>query len=169
MIKVLAVTLGIFGAMIASQYPAFTQQYIQRLGGEVDALQTVISDFDRSARKSGMTRDEALASMGGTTFLEHRRRDIRNTIGRHDTLKSDLAYLSQAEPLERLTVPYRFADRQTASATWGAFQPAMPFSIDGLLAAFGGFVLVYLTVNAVFWCVLRPFRRRSKKTEGLQF
>ncbi|MEM9851772.1 MAG: DUF2937 family protein, partial [Pseudomonadota bacterium] len=38
-----------------SQFPEFSQQYVQRLGGAVDELRRVAADFDASARAAGLT------------------------------------------------------------------------------------------------------------------
>ena len=43
-----------------SQFPEFSQQYAQRLGGAVDALSEVVADFDTSAVAEGLSRSEAL-------------------------------------------------------------------------------------------------------------
>ena len=51
-IKTLTLVGGMFGAATLSQFPEFTQQYMQRLGGQVDALSVVIQDFDPSAQKA---------------------------------------------------------------------------------------------------------------------
>ena len=96
MLRALALTGGLLGAAVVSQFPEFTQQYTQRLGGQVEALETVLADFDASAQKAEMTREEALASMGGSVFLENRRRDMRDTIERHARLSDDLAALQDA-------------------------------------------------------------------------
>ena len=56
MFKILAVAGGLAGAAGLSQYPEFSQQYTQRLAGQVDALGLVVADFEASAlRQSGGT------------------------------------------------------------------------------------------------------------------
>ena len=57
--KVLALAGGVAGAAGLSQYPEFSQQYIQRLAGQVDALTVVVADFDRSALANGLSRAAA--------------------------------------------------------------------------------------------------------------
>ena len=56
MLKFLAIAGGLAGAAGLSQYPEFSQQYTQRLGGQVDALSEVVADFEASAMRSGLTR-----------------------------------------------------------------------------------------------------------------
>jgi hypothetical protein len=48
-LKTLTLVSGMFGAAIFSQFPEFTQQYMQRMGGQIDALGVVLHDFDASA------------------------------------------------------------------------------------------------------------------------
>lgn len=168
MLRVLTLAGGLFGAAIVSQFPEFTQQYTQRLGGQVEALETVIADFDRSARASDMTREEALASMGGSVFLENRRRDMRNTISRHERLVTDLTVLRDASPLERLTMPHRVTDTALAQATYDDFVPALPFSVEGMLSGFVGYFAGYGLVLGLLALMSWPFRRRKDKA-GLTF
>ena len=54
MIRVLCLMGGLTGAIGLSQYPEFSQQYIQRLAGQVDALTIEARRFDDSALAEGM-------------------------------------------------------------------------------------------------------------------
>jgi hypothetical protein len=151
-----------FGAAIFSQVPEFTQQYMQRLGGQIDALTLVLDDFDASASNAGMTRDEALAAMGGTTFLESRRLDMRKTIARVDRLKADRTALIEATPIKRLAMPHRVADTKLAKRTYDDFRPALPFTLEGAIAAAGGYLVGWLSLTLLLSILIWPFRRRSK-------
>lgn len=153
---------GLCGAAALSQYPEFTQQYVQRLGGQVDALTVVLRDFDASAEKADMTRDEALASMGGTVFLENRRRDMRETIDRHARLSDDLAVLSTVSPIERITLPHRLRDTALASATFKEFRPALPLSLEGAISGGLGFAVGWAVLAGLLRFIAWPFRRRRK-------
>ena len=57
-----AITLagGLTGAAGLSQFPEFSQQYIQRLSGAVDELSRVVAEFDADAAALGLSRGEAL-------------------------------------------------------------------------------------------------------------
>ena len=159
-VKTLALVGGMFGAASLSQFPEFTQQYMQRLGGQIDALSLVIQDFDASAQKADMTRDEALASMGGTVFLENRRTDMRNTISRHSILSNDLASLTDASPLARVSMPHRLRDLDLVRATYDTFRPALPFTLEGAVSAGIGFAAGWTIIKVLFYGLLWPFRRR---------
>ncbi|RPE72032.1 DUF2937 family protein [Pacificibacter maritimus] len=158
--KVLTLAGGIACAALSSQYPEFTQQYMQRLGGQVDALAVVIRDFDTSARSADMTRDAALASMGGSVFLDNRRKDMRRTIARHEDLSNDLEQLSNASPLARISMPHRLRDTALISATYKEFRPAIPLTLEGFISAVGGFFVGWGLVLALIHFLSWPLRRR---------
>lgn len=165
MIKTLCLVAGVSGAVVASQYPAFTQQYIQRLGGQVDALTQVVMDFDRSAVEAGLGREEALQQMVGTPFLEARQTDMRATFARHIALQEHLNVLRNATPLERLVMPHRIADEETFAATWGDFSPALPVTRAGAYAAgVGGFV-GYVALLALLSPFRTLYRRKPKQPQ----
>lgn len=157
--KVLALAGGVAGAAACSQYPEFSQQYMQRLAGQVDALTAIVSDFDRSAGANGLTRDEALAQLQGTGFLAARRADMQNAFTRQERLTKDLTFLRLATPMERMVMPQRLADPETFRATWADFRPAVPLSVEGGVAAGLGFLGGWAVVAGVLGLMLWPFRR----------
>ncbi len=159
--RILAVIGGVSGAAGLSQFPEFSQQYLQRLAGKVDALSAVVADFDASAARSELTRDAALLQLTGTTFLTDRQSDMRRTIASHDRLSADLNTLRAATPLARLTMPQRLGDPEILVAAWSDFRPAIPATLDGAVSAGVGYVAGW-GLMAGLWALLRwPFRRRA--------
>lgn len=158
-IRTLALAGGLAGAAGLSQYPEFSQQYVQRLAGQVEALSTVVADFDASAERSGLTRDAALAELTGTEFLDDRQADMTRTFGRYERLLADQAMLGTATPIERIFMPQRLRDAELLSGTWGDFKPALPLTSAGLVAALigflGGWGLISVLTQAARWPV-RP-------------
>lgn len=157
--RVLALVGGLSGAAGLSQYPEFSQQYIQRLGGQVDALTLVVQEFDRSAQASGLTRATALEEMQGTPFLTARRADMQRAFVRQERLSNNLTFLRLATPIERIMMPHRIADPETFSATWADFRPALPLTLAGGVAAglglLGGWGALTLLLSLLLW----PLRR----------
>ncbi|MBM3604981.1 MAG: DUF2937 family protein [Alphaproteobacteria bacterium] len=151
------VVAGLFAAAL-SQFPAFSDQYVQRLGGQVDALAQVADDFDASADRAGMTRSEALADLSGSTFLDAHQQDMRHVFVRLDRARADLQMLRLAGPVERMLLPHRLRDTQTLRATWGDFRPALPLTREGLVAGGLGFLLGWLLASLI----RRPFRRDDR-------
>lgn len=161
-LRALALSAGLAGGAVATQFPEFSQQYVQRLGGAVDALDTVVQDFDASARAEGLTRDAALAQMGGSPFLDRRRADMERTIARHAALSADLAALESAGPFLRAYRAHRMTDRDVAQAALAVYQPALPLNIVGLSFAATGFALCAAVAGFVLRLCLWPFRRRGR-------
>ncbi|MFC3631728.1 DUF2937 family protein [Paracoccus angustae] len=146
-------------AAALSQFPAFSDQYVQRLGGQVDALSRVAAEFDASARAAGLTRNEALADLSGSAFRDTHQANMRAVFARLDRARADLQMLRLAGPLERMLLPHRLRDPETLAATWGDFRPAVPVTAAGLGAAGIGL--------ALGWCLAALpgliFRRRQDR------
>ena len=152
---------GIAGAAVTSQFPEFSQQYTQRLGGAVDALAEVVADFDASAAAVGMDRAAALSQMQGTEFLQRRQSDMTETFARFGRLSADLAALDGQGPFMRAYNLPRLRDAQIAQAAWTAYQPAVPLNFAGGSFAVLGFVLGSAALGAVLKLLFWPFRRRA--------
>lgn len=165
MIKILTLSGAVAGALALSQFPAFSQSYLQRLAGQVDALSVVAMDFDRSALASGLGREEALQQMIGTEFLEARQVDMRRTFARHARLVDDLTALRQAGPIEALVMPQRFMDRATVEATLADFKPGISLGLTGFIAAGVGAVFGWAAVSLVLSLLAWPFRRKPRAVE----
>lgn len=142
--KLMNITGGVVLGVSLSQFPEYSQQYVQRLGGAVDELTTVVKDFDFSAQQSGMSRQEALDKMTGTEFLNRRQDDMIRTFARHDYLRTSYADLREANAFRRLASIQQFGDPQVAKGAWEDFQPAIPLSLESLslllLGYSGGFL-----------------------------
>lgn len=159
-LRALTLAGGLAGAVATSQFPEFSQQYMQRLGGAVDALGEVVADFDASAAAASLTRAQALEQMQGTPFLERRRADMARSIARHETLRADLEALQGQGPFMRAYHASRLTDSQIARAAWEVYQPAVPVSFAGLSFAGAGLVLGSLGVSLLLRVLRLPFRRR---------
>lgn len=140
-----ALATGVAG----SQFPEFSQQYLQRLGGQFDALSQVAADFDASAAKAGLTRDAALAQIKGSTFQDAHRQDMEHMFTRLNRITADLALLRAAGPLERMALPQRFRDVETLRAVWADFRPAVPVTSDGMMATLAGTIAGWLGLTGL--------------------
>ncbi|MDO5613497.1 MAG: DUF2937 family protein [Paracoccus sp. (in: a-proteobacteria)] len=147
-------------AAALSQFPAFSDQYVQRLGGQVDALSRVTADFDSSASRAGLTREQALADLSGSTFRDLHQRDMGRVFTRLDRARADLALLRAAAPLERIALPHRLRDPATLAATWGDFRPALPVTTAGITAAAIG-----LGLGMALWSAVAALLRRRRRAD----
>ena len=144
MIRTLAMIGGLAGAVVMSQFPEFTQQYMQRLSGARTELQVVTTGFELTAKAAGYTRDQ-----------------MRRNFTRYERLDSAYLALKGTEPMARLAKVWHFRDTDLAKRTWEDFRPAIPVTADGLLCAGIGFVGGWLLVSLILGAFLRPFRRTA--------
>ena len=133
--------LAIFaGAILLSQFPAFYDQYVQRLGGRLDQARVQVERIDAAARAERMTRDAYIAVFvtSDRSPVARQGRIMREQI-------TDLGRLHAAQaalaPARTLTRPVRFArhvDRDLAGATLESFQPGLPLTSEGIVYAAAG-------------------------------
>ena len=160
-VRALTLAGGIAAAGATSQFPEFSQQYAQRLGGAVDELTRVVADFDASASAEGLSRAQALEQMAGTAFVERRRVDMERSIARQEQLVQDLAALRGAGPFSRAYNLGRFSDRELVARTWEDFEPGVPLTFEGAVFAGAGFLAGIAAIWAAFAVLRLPFRRRK--------
>ena len=161
-VRIMALVGGLGGAVALSQFPEFSQQYLQRLAGNVDALTQVAADFDASAAAAGLDREAALASMTGSAFAGLHQDDMRTAFARLDRMQGDLSLLRAAGPVERVFLPQRFLDAETFAATWSDYRPAVPATVEGLATGAVGYVGGWTVVMIVVSILASPFRRRQR-------
>jgi len=166
MLRVFVLIGGLLGGAAGSQFPEYAQQYTQRLGGAVDALEQVVSDFDASAQAEGMTREAALDEMRGTAFLDRRRSDMERTFGRYERLRTDLVALETAGPFMRAYHATRLTDAEVARAALEAYEPAVPLTMPGAVFTGAGFFAGVFAVWAALRVLLWPFARRRAPARG---
>ena len=165
MIRVLCLAGGLAGAASLSQFPEFSQQYMQRLAGQVDELTRIAKDFDASALAEGLGREDALEQLGGTGFADRHQADLRATFARQARLAENLAVLQNATPIDRLLMPQRMMDPETLGAAWDDFTPAVPLSMAGAAAAGTGFLGGWAAFAALIGLIRLPFRRKPKPAQ----
>lgn len=158
--RIMAILGGVSGAVALSQFPEFSQQYLQRLAGKAEALAQVTAEFDATAAKNGLTREAALLALVGSQVALDHQADLRNDFARSATLSENLTTLRAASPLARLTMPQRFGDTEMLQATWADFRPAIPATSDGAVTAAIGYALGWGGMAGLFGLLTRPFRRR---------
>jgi hypothetical protein len=158
--RLVALAGGAAGAVALSQFPEFSQQYLQRLAGQVDALTEVAAEFDASTAKAGFDREGALLALGAEGFSGQHAADLRATFARTESLRADLQMLRFSGVIERLVLPHRFADVELLQDTWADFAPAVPVTTAGLACAGVGFAGGWASLALMIGLLSRLFRRR---------
>lgn len=158
------------GLAAFSQLPEFAQQYRQRLGGAVEELQVVVSDFDKDALSSGLNRDEALDQMANSVdaFPRDRGQSMERTINRYERLSVQQQRMEDAEPVSRPVFLFSTYDEKLLMGSWDAFEPAVPLNAPGAVwGGFGAFLLGFLArlpIGFMGW--MRKMRKRRKDMGG---
>lgn len=136
--------LCVAGAIAFSQGPEFMQQYLQRLGGHLDEARRQLSTFQKTAGEAGLTLDRfisqtatntdpAVARLGGV---------MTDAVERVDSLQAAHDALLHASLWERPFVFLRHIDAGIARATGAVYQPAVPTTLEGLVYALTGMLLL---------------------------
>ncbi len=164
--RTMAVALGLVGGVAASQGPEFAQQYRQRLGGAIDELRRVVQRFDADAGANGQSREGAVDRLRtNPDNLVSRQGDaMRANIERLERLEQQRQAYIEAGPFQRLLVLVRDGDVDLARATYQDFEPAVPTTQEGVVAAGAGFLggwSLTLLIGAFFRRLFGLGRRRA--------
>jgi hypothetical protein len=156
----LALAIAVLAGLIGSQAPEFAQQYRQRLGGALDELSRIVSEFDAEVRRQSLSRAEALKRLEDNSdpLARERGEDIDKAIDRAARLNEQIEAMNSAGPLMRLYVVATNFDPEIARSTLDNYEPAEPLSVGALTA--GGLAALWgwATTRLVAW----PFSRRSR-------
>lgn len=163
--RTLAGAFGILGAVVASQGPEFAQQYRQRLGGAVDELRRVVARFDEDARATGQSRETAVAELrrNPDRLTSLQGEAMRGNLERLERLERQRQAFLDAGPFSRLTLLLREGDVDIASAAYRDFEPALPATNEGLVAALIGLLVGYGLSRLIGVPLRRLFTRRRPR------
>jgi hypothetical protein len=164
--RTVAAGIGLVGSVVASQGPEFAQQYRQRLGGAIDELRRVVQRFDADASANRYTREEALGRLGGNTedLVSRQGVAMRANVERLERLERHRQAYVEAGPFQRLFIFVRDFDLDLMEAAYQDFEPAVPATQEGFVAAGLGFVAgwgVTRAIAALFRRMMMFGRRRA--------
>lgn len=147
-----AVFAGVAGAAV-SQFQAFVQQYVQRLGGHLDEAQRVYETIQNSERY------RALAAEARDVLLT-------DAHARVEEIRAALDALDRAGLFAKPFVFIAHFDPGIASRTLESFSPALPVDMASLVYAGMG-----LIAGLVLWGIVKApfaliFRRRRKERKA---
>jgi hypothetical protein len=156
----LALAIAVLAGLIGSQAPEFAQQYRQRLGGALEELNRIVSEFDSEVQRQTLSRAEALKRLEDNTdpLARERGDDMDKAIERAAHLNEQIQAMNSAGPLMRLYVVATSFDPKIAQSTLDNYEPAEPLSLGGLTA--GGLAALWgwAATRLIAW----PFIRRSR-------
>lgn len=159
-IKILFVVAS--GASL-SQFPEFSQQYLQRLAGAVDELRVITANFDNTAQANGLSREEALNELSGTDFRDAHQNDMRENFARLEHLETALENLKNSSVMERVLLSPSVFDTKVVMRTYDDFKPAAPLTVEGAASAGLGGVIGWVVILSLL-ALPRLFRRKKPQT-----
>ncbi|RYE85727.1 MAG: DUF2937 family protein [Hyphomicrobiales bacterium] len=162
--RTMSVIGGLALGLVLSQFPEYAQQYTQRLGGAVDELRIITTEFDAAASAAGLTREAAIGRYAATSdaFVTGRGQSMQRTFSRYAELSGMLEKVRGADAAQRLTLLPQFMDSEIGARALDNFQPAVPVTPEGLAYGGGGFLLGYLLTSGLVRFLMLPFRRRER-------
>lgn len=158
--------LCVAGTVVFAQFPEFMQQYLQRLGGHLDEARRQLERFRTVAQESGLTLDGLISRTGANTDPAVAKLGgvMRETAARVAHLEQAQAALHDASPWTRPFAFLTHADHDIVRATMHAFQPAVPTTIEGLVYALAGMLVLLVAYHGgVKYPVVRLVRRRRAR------
>ncbi len=101
----LALAIAVLAGLIGSQEPEFAQQYRQRLGGALEELNRIVSEFDSEVQRRNLSRAEGLKRLEDNSdpLARERGADMAKAINRSERLEGQIQAMNSAGPLMRLT------------------------------------------------------------------
>lgn len=139
------------GGMGLSQAPAFTQAYLQRLGGHIDEARRTLARIERG-------------EMLGRLDIADREEAVAEFTARVHELEATHAAITDASPLFQPLVMLQHADTDIARRAWEAFTPAIPVDAPSLIYTATGLVLallIYELIKSPAGLVRRRRRRQA--------
>lgn len=127
---------GAGGGMGLSQAPAFTQAYLQRLGGHLDEARRSLSMIERGQWLRDLTPAERLSAAA----------DFR---ARVVELEQAFDAIAEAPPMLQPLRMLQHADGEIAARAWEYFTPAVPIDPPSLVYTGVGIVLALLVYELV--------------------
>ncbi|KPP81443.1 MAG: Protein of unknown function (DUF2937) [Rhodobacteraceae bacterium HLUCCO07] len=166
-LRVLTLAGGLTGAAGLSQFPEFSQQYVQRLGGAVDELSRFVDEFDADAAGLGLSRAAALADLeAGSAMGAARAETVGRVIARHARLSRDLQALEAAGPFTRLHRAGHLGDPEIAARVWQSYRPALPLTFEGAVFAGAGFLAGVAVIGGLGGLARRLASQRKAAPAG---
>jgi hypothetical protein len=173
MLRSLSLLAGLALGAALSQFPQYAADYQRNLADSVHQLDGAIADFDRMARRGGLTREEALSHYQASSdpFLHRQGTGMQAALARHDGLARALAGIEAAGPWQQVLILPDYADPRIAGQTLAQFRPGLPTAPQAYAWAAAGLVIGYVAVATLIELLALPFygwrpRRRWRELEG---
>jgi uncharacterized membrane protein len=154
--------LCVLGAVLFSQGPEFMQQYLQRLGGHLHEAQRQLGLFRDAASRSGATLEEFIAQTrtNPNAAVAQLSSVMHDAIERTASLQTAHDALAHSSLWAKPFIFIRHLDPDIARATWAAYLPAVPTTVEGLLYAVTGMLCCLVVYHLAIRTLLGLFFRK---------
>ncbi len=158
---------GTGGAALLAQFPAFYQQYLQRLGGRLDQALIAVERLQEAATEQGLKLSAYVRYFldADDPIFRRQGQNLVATLTDAKALREAHAALSEAPVLSRPIVFLEEVDPALARATFDSYVPALPIDAEGLVYAGIGLLTGLALLAGCQRCgrlALRPLRRRRR-------
>ena len=153
-------TTLLLGALF-SQFPEFYQQYLQRVGGQLDGIRLEISDLDQRAASVQSNRFQYIRRLleNGDPIVQNEGHSLARLLGRQIKLQRTFDDLNTSDTLWRSVRFAQHFSNDIAIPTLYSFRPAVPITVEGAYYFSLGAFLGWLAS----WLLGRSFRRRTTR------
>ena len=155
---------GTIGAVSVMQFPAFFQQYLQRLGGHLEQAKLDVDRFVEAARLQGLDLKTYIDRLS-----ENSDATVKGTADAIQGVVEDLNSHTQAfDALQNSTfwqqpaVFMRWIDSKISSDTFAIFEPSLPLSMSGVIYGLIGLLIgiCFLSFIALIWRTVKNIFKR---------
>ncbi|MGP8232224.1 MAG: DUF2937 family protein [Methylovirgula sp.] len=132
----------VFG-LVSTQAPEFWQQYKQRLGGAIDELAAIVTQFDADATAHQLTQAQAIARLESDPdpLAQGRGVEMQHLIDRLAKLRHAASAFDAPNVAAKWVALAETFDPQIAARAYEAYEPAIPTTPDGFISGLIGFVI----------------------------
>ena len=154
------ITALLFGSLL-SQFPEFYQQYLQRLGGQLDGIRLEITDLDQRAESAQKNRFEYIRRLleNDDPIVQNEGDNLARLLGKQIKLQRTFDDLNSSNPLWRSVRFAHHFNNEIAIPTLDSFRPAIPITVEGAYYfSLGAFLGWFFS-----WLLGRFFRRQKNQ------
>ena len=122
------------------------------------------SRFDTEAASQSLSRAQGIARLegNGDPLAQQRGTAVEDSVARKDRLEQQRLALATSGPVSQYAVLADGLDRGIARQALAAYQPAVPATQAGFIAAAIAFVIGWVLIHLIVW----PLRRRRRDPAG---
>lgn len=138
-------TLVIIGTVTLVQFPQFYAQYLQRLGGHLDELRRIVSDYTKTADSFNLSLQEYIRAhlTSDNPVFQSTGAIIENTLTRLAELEGSFQALKTAAPYNRWWVFLKNIDPAIFKQTCSIYTPGLPITFESLAYALAGLLITW--------------------------